>query len=114
MKPKGIRHIEFDERLRIQGHIQNGLTRRQIAQLENRSVYTIIDEIRRNGGMKTYSAMRAQERCDSMKVRVSKNSGTYSYPMRLKDLEHKVDSMSMQLEILFDMVEELKKCRELK
>jgi IS30 family transposase len=66
---KSYQHLSRDERAAIAIGLEQGLSRRAIARLLNRSPSTISREVRRNGGKRVYHPARAQQRREARRFR---------------------------------------------
>lgn len=109
MARKGaFKQLTLEERRLIEKYIKMGISFNQQARMIGRSNYTIADEIRRNGGRENYCAEKAQERAVVMRGRSSSNSQSKVYKGRIDKLETRVDSLEMQIEILMDLIKEIK------
>lgn len=108
MTNKGGKHIGLEERKAIEEYIKIKMTTANIAKMLDRSRYTVVDEIQRNGGRQIYTALAAQERCEQKKRIMVGNSFFKKHQNKVTDLQEKFESIDMQIQILFDAIEELR------
>lgn len=102
-----ITHLTFQERVKIENHIRNGLSCSQAAKLIGRSKNGVVQEVRRAGG-KAYSAkigqnisdFNLQEKYRKLSERNKGNKVTFKMKERIENLE-------MQLEILHETLKEI-------
>lgn len=115
---KGNRYpLLLEERKVIERMLKTTMPATRIARGLNRPSTTVVKEIARNGGRTKYSAEKAQERADQLEfkkcermARMSKEryAPEQSHKPMESDLETKIRNIEMQIEIMFDLIKELK------
>jgi len=102
------KRLRFDERQKIESLVQKGYSCSEISRRIGRSKNAIVVEIKLNGGPLEYTALKGQNRANKKQVEKKEklhkhnigNQTTFRFKQRIESLE-------MQLEILFDTVKEL-------
>lgn len=105
---KGTKRLTFEEREIIEKLIKNNISACGIARAINRSKNSVITEIRRNGGRDEYRAQSSQEKYYinmSKKHKILSDFNKGKSPMNT--LLSRVDSLEMQVEILFETIKGL-------
>lgn len=107
----GAKHLAYWERETIQNKIEEGLSSCSIAKFLCRSSSGICYEIRKNGGRGNYNAQLAQEFYENKQSNKSKVSASYlkNSWKRSEAMELNIETLKMQVDILFDMIKKLQK-----
>lgn len=106
--------LSFEERKKIENLLKHypSYSLSQISIRINRGKNTVICEVRKNGGRENYTAEKGQQKSyetHQRKIQRLKTINAFTDPNR--PIRDKIDALSMQIEILFDMVKELQQNR---
>lgn len=113
---KNSPRLTFDERKTIESLVTTGLTLTGISKQIGRGKNTVVLEVRRNGGREKYNAADAQKRAsfenDKRKTKIGNARTNRMARTTSEKFDHvfdKLDGFQMQLDILFEELEQLKK-----
>lgn len=101
-------YLTIKERKVIEEFSKKGFSFHAIAKEVKRGTSTIRREIKKNGGKENYNAEEAQKYFSSYldkKVLYGQEGKMSEY---IQDIEKRLDAFEMQLEIIFEMLKEIK------
>jgi IS30 family transposase len=105
-------HLTYAERKTIYHWIQKGESLREIARIINRGGNTVVREVRVNGGRYEYNPLEAQQ---TYKENIIKTNIKRSETVKEKSLSNpymslcnRIENLEMQLEIVANVLKELK------
>ncbi len=105
------RNLNFEERLRIEELIKDGITLPGISLALGRGKNTIIREIRTKGGRENYNAIEAQRIADEIneakKQKLSKLNKENPRESPVQKLGQRIDMLEMHIDILFEQIKEI-------
>lgn len=117
-KKEKRKRLTLEDRKLIEEHLKNGGRPRRIAELLGFSFSSIYRELRKNGGVRNYSAEKAHQTYLNMLTRLSeqmsknhkkKQENTDFRREIPSDILDRISSLEMQIEILYDTITEIKK-----
>ncbi len=110
MEKKVIRKIDFEQRKLIEKYLKKGFSCSKISKLISRSKNCVVTEVRKNEGKDKYDAEKAQKISEfNRKEKYQKLSERNRNQKIISPLEKRVRSLEMQIEILHETINDLRK-----